>query len=85
MPKTLSYKERAAQIADRLAKTAPDDRKWRDAVPLRRVRDAQQAREKAETKLRSEVDAARAAGFSWTAIAMMLGVTRQAAQQKYGS
>lgn len=35
--------------------------------------------------VRDAVNAARAAGYSWAAIGAVLGVSRQAAQQRFGS
>ncbi len=38
----------------------------------------------AERELTEAVDAARADGYSWAAIAAMLGVSKQTAQARYG-
>jgi len=66
---------------DRLDPTAvpaedPDD--------LRRIGLAQRDIETAETELHKAVAASRAAGRSWAQIGMVLGVTRQSAQERFG-
>jgi hypothetical protein len=38
----------------------------------------------AEAKVAEAVKAAREAGLSWTAISMMLGVSKQTAEQRFG-
>jgi hypothetical protein len=48
------------------------------------VRDMADLRQEVEDNLRASVAAARAAGATWTAIAVQLGVSRQAAQERYG-
>jgi hypothetical protein len=55
----------------------------RDATHFRRIIAASKAFIEAETELRSSVAAARAAGDSWAIIGAALGVTRQAAQQRF--
>jgi len=49
-----------------------------------RVRIAVRARDLADAQLRVQVVEARAAGVTWDAIGAALGVTRQAATQRYG-
>lgn len=44
-----------------------------------------EAREELETLIAMSVGRARAAGETWAQIAASLGVTRQAAQQRYGN
>jgi hypothetical protein len=39
----------------------------------------------AELNLRHRVAVARRSGHSWAAIGLMLGITRQAAQQRFGT
>lgn len=56
----------------------------RDARHLRRIIAAQEGCDAAEAELRAAVEAARAAGDSWTAIGAVLNVTRQAAFQRFG-
>lgn len=83
MVRTIAEKERdAAEIAQRLAsQKAP---KWRDAEPLKRVADAFARSVAADAHLAETVHAARADGYSWAAIAAMLGVSKQTAQARYG-
>lgn len=57
---------------------------FRDAQHIRRIIAASASRDAAEAELRNAVEAAREAGDSWTAIGMALGVTRQAAQKRFG-
>jgi hypothetical protein len=54
-----------------------------DAEPLRRVAAAVDALERADRQVASEVATARDAGLSWTVIAAALGVSRQAARQRF--
>lgn len=61
--------------------TTPD----RDATHFRRIVAAREAAEAAEAEVRAAVVAAREAGDSWTIIGFGLGITRQAAQQRYGT
>ncbi len=46
---------------------------------------ARAARQRAEAELRHAVAGARRAGHPWSAVAAILGATRQAAQQRFGS
>lgn len=55
-----------------------------DPRDLRRIGLAQRALEDAEQDLRNSVAAARAAGRSWAEVGRSLGVTRQAAQMRFG-
>jgi hypothetical protein len=54
-----------------------------DPGALLEVLAAEAARRRAELDLREAVGAARRAGQSWSAIGAILGVTRQAAQQRF--
>jgi len=56
-----------------------------DAQHFRRIVKARQRVEVSERALRDAVQSARDAGDSWTIIGAALGVTRQAAQQRFGS
>jgi hypothetical protein len=51
---------------------------------LDELREAVRERERTEKVIREIVVAARGEGHSWEVIARMIGVTRQAAQQRYG-
>lgn len=57
--------------------------KVRDGRYLRRVREAADATDVAADDLRRAVAEARTNGESWGTIGMALGVTRQAAQQRF--
>ena len=84
MARTIAERERiAAQIADRLANRS-EPPAWRDAEPLKRIAEAFGRSVAAERELAQAVDAARADGHSWAAIAAMLGVSKQTAQSRYG-
>lgn len=56
----------------------------RDAVHFRRIIAAKEGVAQADRELRDAVRAAREAGDSWFTIGMALGVTKQAAQQRFG-
>lgn len=56
----------------------------RDGAPLRAIGQALYAIEAAEAQLEQAVEAAKAAGLSWSAIAMVLNTSRQAAHRKFG-
>jgi hypothetical protein len=56
-----------------------------DAADLRRIGAAQDRAEDAEQELTRAVAAARKQGRSWAAIGMVLGISRQAAQQRFGA
>jgi len=61
----------------------PADHPSRDARHFRRIVAAAEGVTTAETELADAVAAARAAGDSWTVIGAALGVSRQAAQQRF--
>ena len=82
MARTMTEKERAAaEITGRLEATPVE---WRDAKPLKRIADAFTKSVAAEQALAEAVSDARDAGFSWAAIAAMLGVSKQTAQKRFG-
>lgn len=56
----------------------------RDAVHFRRIIAARERVTRADRELRDAVRAARDAGDSWLSIGMALGVTKQAAQKRFG-
>lgn len=85
MARTIAEKKRvAAEIAERLA-TDPDRPQWRDAEPLHRIADAFRRSVAADAELAEAVKVARADGYSWAAIAAMLGVSKQTAQARYSA
>lgn len=55
----------------------------RDATHFRQIIAASEAVDAAESELRAAVRAAREAGDSWTVIGAALGVSKQAAQQRF--
>ncbi len=84
MARPIAEKERAAaEIAERLANRA-EEPSWRDAEPLRRVADAFRRSVAADAEVAEAVQAVRDDGYSWAAIAAMLGVSKQTAQVRYG-
>ena len=54
-----------------------------DPKELRRIGLAKRNINKAEDELRAAVRAARTAGYSWAAIGSTLGVSKQAAQERF--
>ena len=56
----------------------------RDALHFRRIIAAQEAVARADRELHDAVREAREAGDSWLSIGMALGVTKQAAQKRFG-
>jgi hypothetical protein len=62
-----------------------DPAAMKDATPLRRIMDSNEAIATANQGLHDAVATARAAGFSWGTIGMALGITKQAAQQRFGN
>ena len=84
MARTIVEKEQiAAEIAERLAKQV-DEPSWRDAEPLRRIAEAFRRSVAADAEVAEAVRAAREDGYSWAAVAAMLGVSKQTAQARYG-
>ncbi len=56
-----------------------------DAVHFKRIIAAKEGVARADRELHDAVRAAREAGDSWFTIGMALGVTKQAAQKRFGS
>lgn len=71
-------------IEDWLDSIEPNPADARDATNFRRIIAANDALEAAQDELRAAVMAARAAGDTWDAIGVALGVSRQAAYQRFG-
>lgn len=85
MARTIAEKERvAAEIAERLANQEGEPL-WLDAEPLHRIADAFRRSVTVDAELADAVTAARSGGYSWAAIAAMLGVSKQTAQARYGA
>jgi hypothetical protein len=80
MPKKIFY---SAEMTA-LDQVSPATHRARDATHFRRIVAARKKIEEQQDELRSAVDAARAAGDSWTIIGAALNTTRQAAYQRYG-
>lgn len=78
---TMSSPDPEIDVLDGLA---PSGHPPRDATHFRRVVAANEALARAEGELRSAVAAARAAGDSWMIVGTALGVSKQAAQQRFG-
>ena len=62
----------------------PDPADARDATHIRRIIAANEALSAANDELHAAVIAARAAGDTWDAIGVALGISRQAAYQRFG-
>lgn len=73
---------RFAELADRLDPTTADVDQTED---LRQVAAACDAVRTDEARLRAAVQIARAQGRSWNQIAVALGVSRQAARQRFAA
>lgn len=80
MPKNT---EEATSVDTWLDSLDPAATHAQDAVGLRSVGRALSGLEAAEAALQRAVDDAHASGDSWSAIAMVLGTSRQAAHRKF--
>ena len=76
--------ELAAQTEQYLDSVDPAALEWEDPAELRRVSAASKRLGLADAELRSAVTAARTVGRSWAEIGVVLGVSKQAAQQRFG-
>lgn len=85
MPRTREELEQAAAAAEAwLDALDPTETPAEDPRDLRRIGLALTDVANAERELRDAVNAARDNGRSWGEIALVLGVSRQAARQRYG-
>lgn len=85
MPRTQQELEQAAADAEAwLDSLDPATADVEDPADLRAIAWAVGETAAAEARVREAVAAARANGRSWARIAMALGVSRQAARQRYG-
>ncbi len=76
--------ERAAQRFEGHAEELdPETAKVVVTEDLRRIADAAQTVREGEARLREAVEVARAHGRSWNQVAVALGVSRQAARQRF--
>ncbi|CAM3108469.1 hypothetical protein BST27_18590 [Mycobacterium intermedium] len=71
-------------VEDWLDSIEPNPADARDATHIRRIIAANDALRAAQAELQAAVAAARAAGDTWDAIGAALGVSRQAAYQRFG-
>lgn len=76
--------DETAGIEEWLDSVDPDASEARDASHVRRIIAAVEAVEHSEGELRAAVAAARAAGDTWDVIGVALGISRQAAYQRFG-
>lgn len=77
--------ERAAKRFEQLAdQLDPETTEVDDTDDLRTIAAASDAARADEARLREAVQVARAHGRSWNQIALALGVSRQAARQRFG-
>ena len=83
---------REKRLAEKLAafekwadEVDPADLKFIDSSSLKLVEKLADQRDWLETELAQAVVSAREDGWSWAMIRIMLGVSRQAAQQRYGA
>lgn len=74
----------ASRIEEWLDALEHEESEVRDSADLRRIGEAITAGIASQRELQAAVDAARARGRSWAEIAMVVGVTRQTAQQRFG-
>lgn len=78
---TMTETERAERLLDALdPAVAPAD----DTEDLRVIAEAADAVAADDARLAAAIEHARAHGRSWTRIAVALGVSRQAARQRFG-
>ena len=83
MSKTRVEKVRAfEEWADRVESS---DLKEADTEALRTIAELTERRDEVEEELTEAIRSARRAQRSWSEIGTMLGVSKQAAQRKYGS
>ena len=81
---TKSRASRAAAFERWADSVESDDLKEADTSELRSIADLAMKRHDVDEELVVAVREARQAGRSWSEIGVMLGVSKQAAQRKYG-
>jgi hypothetical protein len=77
--------ERAKALEEWAERVEPSDLEVADTEALRTIAELAERREVVEEELTEAVRSARQAHRSWSEIGTMLGVSKQAAQRKYGS
>ncbi len=80
-----SRAERAKALEEWAAGVESSDLKEADTAALRTIAELAERRDEVESELTEAVRSARQAHRSWSEIGTMLGVSKQAAQRKYGS
>lgn len=80
-----SRAERAEALEEWAERVESSDLKRVDTEALRTIGELAERREEVEAELTEAVRSARQAERSWSEIGTMLGVSKQAAQRKYGS
>lgn len=85
MPRTREELEQAATDAEAwLDSLDPEATPAEDPADLRRIGLALRAQAEKQREVDEAVAAARAGGRSWSEIGLVLGVSRQAARERYG-
>ena len=79
-----SRAERARALEARAERVGSEDLVEADTELLRAIAALADRREQVDGELAEAVRAARGAGRTWSEIGAMLGVSKQAAQRKYG-
>jgi predicted ATP-dependent protease len=77
--------ERAKALEEWAERVESSDLKEADTEALRTIAELAERRDEVESDLTEAVRSARQANRSWSEIATMLGVSKQAAQRKYGA
>jgi len=80
-----SRAERAAALEKWADEVDPADLEVADTAALRAIAELTEARQELDDKLTAAVRSARQGNRSWSEIGAMLGVSKQAAQRKYGT
>jgi hypothetical protein len=83
-PMSKSRAERAAALERWADHVESEDLRVADTDALRAIAELSQQRDRVDNELTDAIRSARAAHRSWSEIGAMLGVSKQAAQRKYG-
>ena len=76
--------ERAAALEQWAERVEIDELREADTSALQRIAELAEQRDEVDNKILDAVQSARRSNRSWAAIGAMLGVSKQAAQRKYG-
>jgi hypothetical protein len=76
---------RAKALEEWAERVESSELKEADTVALRTIAELAERRDEVDSELTEAVRSARQAHRSWSEIGAMLGVSKQAAQRKYGS